>query len=70
MQKLIEYKPIEMVRDRYIKLTRIRNKLKESIKSLNEFKISELDNYDRVSNLVFILNFDNGILKETINKIR
>ena len=70
MQKLIEFKPIEMVRDRYIKLTEIRNRLKESIKNLNEFKISDLDNYNRVNELKTVLNFDSELIKETINHIR
>ena len=70
MQLLIEYKPLEMVNERYQKLKKIRRLLKLSLKEINQFKIAKLDDYNRISELKTVLNFDSRLVKDTIDHLQ
>ena len=67
---LIEYKPLEMVKERYRKLKRIRRLLKQSLKEINHFKFSNIADYNRISELKTVLNFDSRLVKDTIDHLQ
>ena len=70
MQLLIEYKPLEMVNERYQKLKKIRRLLKLSLKEINHFKLIRLSDYNRISELKTVLNFDSKLVKDTIDHLQ
>ena len=67
---LIEYKPLEMVNERYQKLKKIRRLLKLSLKEINHFKLIRLSDYNRISELKTVLNFDSKLVKDTIDHLQ